>query len=70
VEDSWVMLDLESEMMSKGVNGEHCKKPVSQWTGQNWSKYPGETVSSCNTSHQQEEEEKPSWSGQMWNKYV
>ena len=66
VEDSWVMLDLKSEMMSQGLHSEHCKKPVSPWTGQNWSKYPGETVS----SHQQGEEEKTSWSGQMWNKYV
>ena len=70
VEDSWVMLDLESEMMSKGLHGQYCKKPVSQWTGQNWSKYPGETVSSHNISHQQGKKEKNSWSGQMWNKYV
>ena len=60
------MLDLESQ----GLHSQHCKEPVSPWTGQNWSKYPGETVSSHNISHQQGEEEKTSWSGQMWNKYV
>ena len=70
VEDSWVMLDLESEMMSQGLHSQDCKEPVSPWTGQNWSKYPGETVSSHNISQKQGAEEKTSWSGQMWNKYV
>ena len=51
VEDSWVMLDLESEITSQGLHRENCKK--SPWTGQNWSKYPGETASSYNVYHQQ-----------------
>ena len=64
------MVDLESEMMSQSLHSQDCKEPVSPWTGQNWSKYPGETVSSYNTCHEKVVEEKNEWSGQMWNKYV
>ena len=63
------MLDLESED-ALDHHSQHCKDPVSPWTWQNWAKYPGETVSSQNNSHEKVVEEKNDWSGQMWNKYV
>ena len=63
------MLDLESEN-ALDHHSQQCKDPVSPWTGQKWSKYPGETVSSHNTSHGKGVKEKTGWSGQMWIKYV